>query len=39
MIGEIQHPYQVKDLMKIEVVLIDRGQGLLLVNLSPHLHV
>ena len=43
MIGEIQHPHQVKDQMKdqmkIEIVPIDKGEGLLPVNLFLRLHI
>ena len=35
MIGAIKQPHQVQGL---KMVVIDRGQGLSLVNLSPHLH-
>ena len=36
--GEIQHPHQVKGLMRKEIEPIDEGQGHPLVNLSPHYH-
>lgn len=35
-IGEIQHPHQVKDLMKEGTEPIDKDLGHLPVNLSPH---
>ena len=39
MLEEIQRTHQVKNLMKMETIPTDRGQGLLLVNLFLYLHV
>ena len=38
MLGESQHLHQVQDLMRMETVATDRGQGLLPVNHFLHLH-